>query len=111
MLNFIMKEEVGEVVIKEYFIQQVPYMLQNLKLTKAELSRISNHTKIEELCTFLTRNQAEFDMIKQLFNEEKFEGENEIFKTYCSYNKRLFLPTTYEKAVAKKLGINIERYK
>ena len=34
MLNFLTKEEIGKFVVKEHLIQQVPYMLQNLKLTK-----------------------------------------------------------------------------
>lgn len=109
MLNFLTKEEIGKFVVKEHLIQQVPYMLQNLKLTRKNLSRILNgSTKIDDLCEFLTNNQAEFDTIKELFNENESKGQEEIFKTYCSNNKRFQLPTTYENAVAKRLGISIE---
>lgn len=110
MLNFITKEEVGKFVVKEHVIQQVPYMLQNLKLTRKNLSRILNGgTKIDDLCGFLTNNQAEFDTIKELFNENESKGQEEIFKTYCSNNRRFQLPTTYENAIAKRLGISIEK--
>ena len=109
MLNFLTKEEIGKFVVKEHLIQQVPYMLQNLKLTRKNLSRILNGgTKIDDLCGFLTNNQAEFDTIKELFNENESKGQEEIFKTYCSNNRRFQLPTTYENAVAKRLGISIE---
>ena len=109
MLNFLTKEEIGKFVVKEHLIQQVPYMLQNLKLTRKNLSRILNgSTKIDDLCEFLTNNQAEFDTIKELFNENESKGQEETFKTYCSNNKRFQLPTTYENAVAKRLGISIE---
>lgn len=109
MLNFLTKEEIGKFVVKEHLIQQVPYMLQNLKLTRKNLSRILNGgTKIDDLCEFLTNNQAEFDTIKELFNENETKGQEEIFKTYCSNNRRFQLPTTYENAVAKRLGISIE---
>ena len=109
MLNFLTKEEIGKFVVKEHLIQQVPYMLQNLKLTRKNLSRILNgSTKIDDLCEFLTNNQAEFDTIKELFNENESKGQEEIFKTYCSNNRRFQLPTTYENAVAKRLGISIE---
>ena len=109
MLNFLTKEEIGKFIVKEHLIQQVPYMLQNLKLTRKNLSRILNGgTKIDDLCEFLTNNQAEFDTIKELFNENESKGQEEIFKTYCSNNKRFQLPTTYENAVAKRLGISIE---
>ena len=109
MLNFLTKEEIGKFIVKEHFIQQVPYMLQNLKLTRKNLSRILNSgTKIDDLCEFLTNNQAEFDTIKELFNETESKGQEEIFKTYCSNNERFQLPTTYENAVAKRLGISIE---
>ena len=109
MLNFITKEEVGKFVVKEHVIQQVPYMLQNLKLSRKDLLRIGNSgTKIDDLCGFLTNSQAEFDTLKELFSEDKDKGQEEIFKTYCNYNKRFQLPTTYENAVAKRLGINIE---
>ncbi len=109
MLNFLTKEEIGKFVVKKHLIQQVPYMLQNLKLTRKNLSRILNGgTKIDDLCGFLTNNQAEFDTIKELFNENESKGQKEIFKTYCSNNKRFQLPTTYENAVAKRLGISIE---
>ena len=109
MLNFLTKEEIGKFVVKEHLIQQVPYMLQNLKLTRKNLSRILNgSTKIDDLCEFLTNNQAEFDTIKELFNENETKGQEEIFKTYCSNNRRFQLPTTYENAVAKRLGISIE---
>ena len=37
MLNFLTKEEIGKFVVKEHLIQQVPYMLQNLKLTRKNL--------------------------------------------------------------------------
>ena len=109
MLNFLTKEEIGKFIVKEHLIQQVPYMLQNLKLTRKNLSRILNgSTKIDDLCEFLTNNQAEFDTIKELFNENESKGQEEIFKIYCSNNKRFQLPTTYENAVAKRLGISIE---
>ena len=109
MLNFLTKEEIGKFVVKEHLIQQVPYMLQNLKLTRKNLSRILNGgTKIDDLCEFLTNNQAEFDTIKELFNENESKGQEEIFKTYCSNNRRFQLPTIYENAVAKRLGISIE---
>ena len=109
MLNFLTKEEIGKFVVKEHLIQQVPYMLQNLKLTRKNLSRILNGgTKIDDLCGFLTNNQAEFDTIKELFNENESKGQEEIFKTYCSNNRRFQLPTIYENAVAKRLGISIE---
>lgn len=109
MLNFITKEEVGKFVVKEHVIQQVPYMLQNLKLSRKDLLRIGNSgTKIDDLCGFLTNSQAEFDTLKELFSEDKDKGQEEIFKTYCNYNKRFQLPTTYENAVAKRLGISIE---
>ena len=109
MLNFLTKEEIGKFVVKEHLIQQVPYMLQNLKLTRKNLSRILNgSTKIDDLCEFLTNNQAEFDTIKELFNENESKGQEEIFKTYCSNNRRFQLPTIYENAVAKRLGISIE---
>lgn len=109
MLNFLTKEEIGKFIVKEHLIQQVPYMLQNLKLTRKNLSRILNGgTKIDDLCEFLTNNQAEFDTIKELFNENESKGQEEIFKTYCSNNRRFQLPTTYENAVAKRLGISIE---
>lgn len=109
MLNFLTKEEIGKFVVKKHFIQQVPYMLQNLKLTRKNLSKILNgSTKIDDLCEFLTNNQAEFDTIKELFNENESKGQEEIFKTYCSNNRRFQLPTTYENAVAKRLGISIE---
>ena len=109
MLNFIMKEEIGKFVVKEHLIQQVPYMLQNLKLTRKNLSRVLNGgTKIDDLCGFLTNSQAEFDTIKELFNENESKGQEEIFKTYCSNNRRFQLPTTYENAVAKRLGISVE---
>lgn len=110
MLNFLTKEEIGKFVVKEHLIQQVPYMLQNLKLTRKNLSRILNGgTKIDDLCGFLTNNQAEFDTIKELFNENESKGQEEIFKTYCSNNRRFQLPTTYENAIAKRLGISIEK--
>ena len=109
MLNFITKEEVGRFVVKEHVIQQVPYMLQNLKLSRKDLLRIGNSgTNIDDLCGFLTNSQAEFDILKELFSEDKDKGQEEIFKTYCNYNKRFQLPTTYENAVAKRLGISIE---
>ena len=109
MLNFLTKEEIGKFVVKKHLIQQVPYMLQNLKLTRKNLSRILNgSTKIDDLCEFLTNNQAEFDTIKELFNENESKGQEEIFKTYCSNNRRFQLPTIYENAVAKRLGISIE---
>ena len=109
MFNFLTKEEIGKFVVKKHLIQQVPYMLQNLKLTRKNLSRILNgSTKIDDLCEFLTNNQAEFDTIKELFNENESKGQEEIFKTYCSNNRRFQLPTTYENAVAKRLGISIE---
>ena len=110
MLNFLTKEEIGKFVVKEHLIQQVPYMLQNLKLTRKNLSRVLNGgTKIDDLCGFLTNSQAEFDTIKELFNEnDESKGQEEIFKTYCSNNRRFQLPTTYENAVAKRLGISIE---
>ena len=109
MFNFLTKEEIGQFVVKEHLIQQVPYMLQNLKLTRKNLSRILNGgTKIDDLCEFLTNNQAEFDTIKELFNENESKGQEEIFKTYCSNNRRFQLPTIYENAVAKRLGISIE---
>ena len=110
MLNFIMKEEIGQFIVKKHLIQQVPYMLQNLKLTRKNLSRVLNGgTKIDDLCGFLTNSQAEFDTIKELFNEnDESKGQEEIFKTYCSNNRRFQLPTTYENAVAKRLGISIE---
>ena len=109
MLNFLTKEEIGKFIVKEHLIQQVPYMLQNLKLTRKNLSRILNGgTKIDDLCEFLTNNQAEFDTIKELFNENESKGQEEIFKTYCSNNRRFQLPTIYENAVAKRLGISIE---
>ena len=109
MLNFLTKEEIGKFVVKKHLIQQVPYMLQNLKLTRKNLSKILNgSTKIDDLCEFLTNNQAEFDTIKELFNENESKGQEEIFKTYCSNNRRFQLPTTYENAVAKRLGISIE---
>lgn len=113
MLNFIMKEEIGKFVVKEHLIQQVPYMLQNLKLTRKNLSRVLNGgTKIDDLCGFLTNSQAEFDTIKELFNEnDESKGQEEIFKTYCSNNRRFQLPTTYENAVAKRLGLDIEKIK
>ena len=110
MLNFLTKEEIGKFVVKKHLIQQVPYMLQNLKLTRKNLSRILNSgTKIDDLCEFLTNNQAEFDTIKELFNENESKGQEEIFKTYCSNNRRFQLPTTYENAIAKRLGISIEK--
>lgn len=109
MFNFLTKEEIGKFVVKKHLIQQVPYMLQNLKLTRKNLSRILNGgTKIDDLCEFLTNNQAEFDTIKELFNENESKGQEEIFKTYCSNNRRFQLPTIYENAVAKRLGISIE---
>lgn len=109
MFNFLTKEEIGKFVVKKHLIQQVPYMLQNLKLTRKNLSKILNgSTKIDDLCEFLTNNQAEFDTIKELFNENESKGQEEIFKTYCSNNRRFQLPTTYENAVAKRLGISIE---
>lgn len=109
MFNFLTKEEIGKFVVKKHLIQQVPYMLQNLKLTRKNLSKILNDsTKIDDLCEFLTNNQAEFDTIKELFNENESKGQEEIFKTYCSNNRRFQLPTTYENAVAKRLGISIE---
>lgn len=109
MFNFLTKEEIGKFVVKKHLIQQVPYMLQNLKLTRKNLSRILNSgTKIDDLCEFLTNNQAEFDTIKELFNENESKGQEEIFKTYCSNNRRFQLPTIYENAVAKRLGISIE---
>lgn len=109
MLNFITKEEVGRFVVKEHVIQQVPYMLQNLKLSRKDLLRIGNSgANIDDLCGFLTNSQAEFDILKELFSEDKDKGQEEIFKTYCNYNKRFQLPTTYENAVAKRLGISIE---
>ncbi len=113
MLNFLTKEEIGKFIVKEHLIQQVPYMLQNLKLTRKNLSRILNGgTKIDDLCEFLTNNQAEFDTIKELFNEnDESKGQEEIFKTYCSNNRRFQLPTTYENAVAKRLGLDIEKIK
>lgn len=110
MINFITKEEIGKFVVKEHLIQQVPYMLQNLKLSKKEISRINNKaTGIEDLCGLLTRNQAEYDMYKKIFCENASNGQEEIFKTYCNYNRRYQLPDTYEKGIAKKLGIEIER--
>ena len=109
MFNFLTKEEIGKFVVKKHLIQQVPYMLQNLKLTRKNLSKILNgSTKIDDLCEFLINNQAEFDTIKELFNENESKGQEEIFKTYCSNNRRFQLPTTYENAVAKRLGISIE---
>ena len=61
MLNFLTKEEIGKFVVKEHLIQQVPYMLQNLKLTRKNLSRILNGgTKIDDLCEFLSNNQRTF---------------------------------------------------
>lgn len=109
MLNFLTKEEVGKFVIKEHLIQQVPYMLQNIKLNRGELTRLSNsYNKIDDLYQFLTNSQAEFDTIKELFNENESKGQEEIFKTYCSNNRRFQLPTTYENVVAKRLGISIE---
>ena len=109
MLNFLTKEEVGKFVIKEHLIQQVLYMLQNIKLNRGELTRLSNsYNKIDDLYQFLTNSQAEFDTIKELFNENESKGQEEIFKTYCSNNRRFQLPTTYENVVAKRLGISIE---
>ena len=109
MFNFIKKEEIGPFVVKKYLIQHVQYMLQNIKLGRKDLLRIGNNgTKIDDLCEFLTNSQAEFDTLKELFSEDKDKGQEEIFKTYCNYNKRFQLPTTYENAVAKRLGISIE---
>ena len=109
MLNFLTKEEIGKFVVKEHLIQQVPYMLQNLKLGRKDLYRINNKcTKIDDLCENLIISQAEFDMYKKVFSDDDSKGQEEIFKTYCSYNRRFQLPTTYENAVARRLGINIE---
>ena len=112
MLNFLTKEEIRSFMVKEYVIQQVPYMLQNLKLNRKDLLRIGNNgTRLDDLCGFLTNSQAEFDTLKELFSEDKGEGQEEIFKTYCSYNRRLQLTTTYENAVAKRLGLDIQKIK
>ena len=109
--NFIIKEEIDKIMKKEYLIQQVPFMLQNLKLTKKEISRISNGSTIDDLCGALTKSQVEYDLVKKVFNEDSTLGQEEIFKTYCDYNKRFSLPTTYEKAIAIKLKTNIEKNK
>lgn len=112
MLNFITKEVTGNFFIKEYLIQQVPYMLQNLKLNRKELSRIGNNgNKIDDLCEFLTNSQAEFDTLKEFFSEDNDKGQEEIFKTYCNYNRRFQFSTIYEKAVAKRLGVEVKREK
>ena len=81
--------------------------LLNLLLSDEKI-RKTFFTKIDDLCEFLTNNQAEFDTIKELFNENESKGQEEIFKTYCSNNRRFQLPTIYENAVAKRLGISIE---
>ena len=110
MFNFIIKEEIEKFHVKKYLIQQVPYMLQNLKLSRKQLSRLvgNNGNKIDDLCRFLTNSQAEFDTLKELFSEDKDREQEEIFKTYCSYNKRFQLQAIYEDAVAKRLGTSIE---
>ena len=108
MFNFLTKEEIGQFVVKKYLIQQVQYMLQNLKLGRKDLHRINNKsTKIDDLCEQLMISKAEFDMYKKVFCENDSTGQEEIFKTYCSNNRRFQLPTTYENAVAKRLGFSI----
>ena len=109
MFNFIKKQEIGQFVVKKYLIQHVQYMLQNIKLGRKDLYRInSKSTKIDDLCEQLIISQAEFDMYKKVFSDDDSKGQEEIFKTYCSNNRRFQLPTTYENAVAKRLGISIE---
>lgn len=112
-LNFIIKSEKDKsVVVREkYLIQEVPYMLQNLKLTSSDLRPIKSVGKnIDDLCTVLTMDRKEFEMIKEIFNEGNSRKEQaEILKTYKSFNRRYHKTDRYEEAVAKHLNIVEER--
>lgn len=112
-LNLVIKLEKDKSVVvrKKYLIQEVPYMLQNLKLTSSDLQPIkTNGETIDDLCEVIAIDRKEYDMVKEIFSEKGMKmGQAEIFKTYQYFNRKYHKTDRYEDALAKQFNISQER--
>ena len=111
MFYFIIKEENNRgITSRRFLMQSTQFMLQNLKLCKKDFTNcFSSGTNIESICEEIAQSQAEYDTIKEIFSENGLKSQEEMFKSYKNNNLRYAKTTIYEKAVAKELGVNIER--